>query len=145
MEVLKQMDEILNSKNPQQPTRQKLTIDNPVIEPRVADEPPRVFAIPTITAHKAIPAPRVEKTSTSTQGPTARAKYRQALSNIVRRRKAPVFDMVEFALSILDNRPMVTREFAEEVFDEEFGRQLKYRQLITHPKHRDIWMHLSAN
>ncbi len=40
---------------------------------------------------------------------------------------------------------MVTSEFAEEVFDEESRKLLKYRQLITHPKYMDIWMHSSAN
>jgi len=36
-------------------------------------------------------------------------------------------------------------EMACEIFDEESGTQLKYRQLINHPKYREIWMHSSAN
>jgi hypothetical protein len=43
----------------------------------------------------------------------------------------------------MDDTPV--KEFAYEVFDEESGKLMKYRQLITHPKYREVWMHFSAN
>jgi hypothetical protein len=39
----------------------------------------------------------------------------------------------------------IMSETAYAIFDEESGKMLKYRQLITHPKYRDAWTHSSAN
>jgi hypothetical protein len=39
----------------------------------------------------------------------------------------------------------LTSETAHAIFDEESGKMLKYRKLITHPKYREAWMHSSAN
>ena len=53
--------------------------------------------------------------------------------------------MRELAQAILDDSQHPTTEFANEIFDEESGKLLKYRKLITHPKHREVWTHSSAN
>ena len=50
--------------------------------------------------------------------------------------------MLKFAQAIMDE---TKSEFANEVFDDESGKLLKYRKLITHPKYREVWMHSSAN
>jgi hypothetical protein len=47
--------------------------------------------------------------------------------------------------AIVNNRPRAAAEFANEIFDDESGKLLKYRSLITHPKYRETWMHSSAN
>ena len=51
----------------------------------------------------------------------------------------------ERAQAIMDDNPRPATEFANEVFDEESGKLLKYRKLITHPQYREVWMHSSAN
>jgi hypothetical protein len=51
--------------------------------------------------------------------------------------------MTELVQAIIDDNP--TAEFANEVFDTESGKLLKYQKLITHPKYRKVWMHSSAN
>jgi hypothetical protein len=53
--------------------------------------------------------------------------------------------MTELAQAVIDDEPTAAVEFANEVFDEESGKLLKYRKLITHPKHCKVWMHSSAN
>ena len=47
--------------------------------------------------------------------------------------------------AIVNNGPRAAAEFANEIFDDESGKLLKYRSLITHPKYRETWMHSSAN
>jgi hypothetical protein len=51
--------------------------------------------------------------------------------------------MRELAQTVIDDNP--TAEFANEVFDMESEKLLKYQKLITHPKYREVWMHSSAN
>ena len=34
---------------------------------------------------------------------------------------------------------------AHAIFDEEYGKMLKYRALLTHTKCHNVWTHLSAN
>ncbi len=51
--------------------------------------------------------------------------------------------MTELAQAIIDDNP--TEKFANEVFDAESEKLLKYQKLITHPKYRKVWMHSSAN
>jgi hypothetical protein len=53
--------------------------------------------------------------------------------------------MTKLAQAVIDDDPTAAAEFANEVFDEESGKLLKYRKLITHPKHCKVWMHSSAN
>jgi hypothetical protein len=47
------------------------------------------------------------------------------------------------AMSVMEYN--LTSETAHAIFDEEFGKVLKYRKLITHPKYQEAWMHSSAN
>jgi len=61
-----------------------------------------------------------------------------------RRHQHPA-DTMELAQAILDDETHNTKEVACEIFDEESGKLLKYRQLLAHPMHREIWMHSSAN
>ena len=53
--------------------------------------------------------------------------------------------MTELAQAIIDDNPHAITEFANEVFDEETGQLLKYRELLAHPRHHDAWMLSSAN
>ncbi len=53
--------------------------------------------------------------------------------------------ITELAGAVLDDDPKAALEFANEIFDMDSGQILKYRKLISHPKHCDIWMHSSAN
>jgi hypothetical protein len=47
--------------------------------------------------------------------------------------RQPPLDMTELAQAIIDDNP--TAEFANEVFDMESEKLLKYLKLITHPKY----------
>ena len=47
------------------------------------------------------------------------------------------------AMNIMEHNIM--SETAHAIFDEESGKMLKYRQLITHPKYRDAWTHSFDN
>jgi hypothetical protein len=81
-------------------------------------------------------------------GPTTRSKYDQALADIVRRRRAPLspqLSMMELAQAVLEDNPLTTTEQAFVAFDDDTGKLLKYRQLITHPNYCEVWMHSSAN
>ena len=53
--------------------------------------------------------------------------------------------MEELAQAVLDNDPKCAVEYANENFDEESGKLMKYRQLITHPKYKEVWFHSSSN
>jgi hypothetical protein len=53
--------------------------------------------------------------------------------------------MTELAQAVIDDDPTAAAEFANEVFDKESGKLLKYWKLITHPKHCKVWMHSSIN
>jgi hypothetical protein len=53
--------------------------------------------------------------------------------------------MTESAQAVIDDDPTAAAEFANEVFDKESGKLLKYWKLITHPKHCKVWMHSFAN
>jgi hypothetical protein len=81
-------------------------------------------------------------------GPTTRSKYAQALLKIANRQFEPRTRstyMTELAQAILDDNPTRVIEFANEVFNEETGELLKYRNLITHPRYCEAWTHSSAN
>jgi hypothetical protein len=43
--------------------------------------------------------------------------------------------MTELAQAVIDDDPTAAAKFANEVFDKESGKFLKYRKLITHSKH----------
>jgi hypothetical protein len=53
--------------------------------------------------------------------------------------------ITELVQVIIDDNPPTTREFVNEVFDEESGKLLKYCKLIAHPKYQEIWMCSSTN
>ncbi len=42
--------------------------------------------------------------------------------------------MTELVHAVIDDDPTAAAEFANEVFDKESGKLLKYQKLITHPK-----------
>ncbi len=118
------MSAILNNKKPP-------TASDTLSLPRVLEKIP---ACPRVTVtlqgiSDTGQAKMREHTVAARGGPTTRSKYVQALKDIVQRQEI-AHAMVEMAC---------------EVFDEETGKQLKYRQLINHPKYREIWMHSSAN
>ncbi len=52
--------------------------------------------------------------------------------------------MTKWAQAILSDTGVATN-FANEVFDEESGKLMKYQQLITHPRYQEVWMHSSTN
>ena len=51
----------------------------------------------------------------------------------------------ELEKAVLNDDSGPALECANEIFDEDSGQMLKYRKLITHPKHCDVWLHSSAN
>jgi hypothetical protein len=53
--------------------------------------------------------------------------------------------MEELAQAVLNDNPRPAEEYANEIFNEDMGKLMKYRQLITHPKYREVWFHSSAN
>jgi hypothetical protein len=75
-------------------------------------------------------------------GPTTQSKYAQALANTVNRggRMAGRVALIitELAQAVLDDDPKAALEFANEIFDADYGQMLKYRKLISHPKHCDV-------
>ena len=161
------MDEILNNRT------QEISPDNNAIPlPRVPIVPPlpRVPVLPTAPPPR-VPVPLTEETtvcdmpsesvinkkslvstnprsskmntrsSARASRPTTRSRYNQALEDIVRRQQGTGQRLTRDGAEML--QMMV--EMACDIFDEETGKHLKYRQLINHPKYREIWMHSSAN
>ena len=53
--------------------------------------------------------------------------------------------MEELAQAVLDDDPKCAVEYANEILDEESGKLMKYRQLITHLKYKEVWFHSSSN
>jgi hypothetical protein len=49
----------------------------------------------------------------------------------------------EAAMNVMENN--LRSETTQAIFDEESGKLLKYRALLTHPKYRKAWTHSSAN
>ncbi len=48
-------------------------------------------------------------------------------------------------LNNVESSEVAVKKVTFEIFDNETGKLLKYRQLITHPKYRNVWMHSSTN
>jgi len=160
MAVLQKMNSILNNApaEPMEKGKKKKTVTfrDPIPEPRVGgrvgtlQQSPKTVLSPRVL----IGAPKIIKATIdkplhveTSAGPTTRSKYSQALADIVTRsrsrRSKPPLNMMELAQAIVDDNPTI--EFANEVFDEDSGKLMKYRQLITHPKYQEVWMHSSAN
>jgi len=163
MEILQQLNNILNNTPveliEQDRNTKRVTFRDPIPEPRVEKilggmqqspktiPPPRVVGTPLKLVTATIDKP-LRKVAIS--GPTTRSKYAQALADIVNRVKSPAttkksLAMTELAQAIFDDNQFATKEYANEVFDEESGQLLKYRKLITHPKYQEVWLHSSAN
>jgi hypothetical protein len=167
IEVLQKLNNILNNAPAEPVTKDnnttkvtKVTFRDPIPEPRVGTRSgsmqessktaltPRVNRtsprLVTATVDKPLP-----RTVGISSGPTTRSKYTQALLDIANRVKLPTsrrhLDMTELAQATLDDGPHATTQFANEVFDEESGKMLTYRKLITHPKYQEVWMNSSAN
>jgi hypothetical protein len=49
----------------------------------------------------------------------------------------------EVAMNVMENN--LRSETAQAFFDKESGKLLNYRALLTHPKYREAWTHLTAN
>jgi hypothetical protein len=153
MEGLQRLRDILNNVKPQEAEKKRVTFKDPIPEPRVG----KISGDMQLSPKPAAPTPRVIAKAVvdkplrarADSQPTSRSKYVQAIADIVQRRsnrvRQPSTRMTELAQAILDDNPSSVAEFAGEVFDDESGKLLKYRQLITHPKYREVWMHSSAN
>ncbi len=157
MSVLKKMHEILNNEAPKpvekkQKKQRTVTFKDPIPEPRVAtsgigmQQSPKVTAAPRVLTKSVIDKPIRPK---PTSGPTTRSKYAEAIDAIITRQRTnlsqPQNPMEELAQAVLDDEPNSLTEYANKIFDEDTGKLLKYRQLITHPKYKDVWFHSSAN
>jgi hypothetical protein len=153
MAVLQKMNNILNNATaePMEKNRKKKTVifQDPIPEPRVGQRagnmqqspktllPPRLFTNkPTIG--KAVFDKPLRTVPSS--GPTTHSKYAQALAYVVSRGRStqcqPPLNMPELAQAIIDDNR--TAEFANEVFDTESKKLLKYQKLITHPKYHEV-------
>jgi hypothetical protein len=152
MAVLQKMNYILNNTTTVKvETKKNVAFKDTIPEPRVGQSGGNLQQSP-----KTAQAPRVVTATVDkqlcmvpTSGPTTCSKYNQALANIVSRgcstQSRPPLDMTELAHPVIDGDPTAAAEFLNEVFDEESGKLLKYRKLITHPNYCKVWMHTSAN
>jgi hypothetical protein len=151
MEVLKQLDAILSgsveigTQKPKHVTFAALTaLEKPIAplheqdtaSPRVTETSPRVISAAVVNKPYGPPQPMMMR---------ARAKAQQvALSGQQRWTTNCCCDTdFQAAMSVMEYN--LTSETAHAIFDEEFGKVLKYRKLITHPKYQEAWMHSSAN
>ena len=157
------MSNILNNKptSPSEKTTRTKTVTfrDPIPEPRVGkrvgdmQQSPKTLLSPRVVVR----TPSIEKavvdkplSATTCSGVMTRSKYAHAIADIVKRRGRSTesqqqIDMTELAQAIMDDNPLTAMEFANKVFDEDSGKLLKYRKLITHPKYREVWLHSSAN
>ncbi len=152
MVVLQKMNDILNNTTTVPVEKKKnVTFKDPIPEPRVGQSGGNLQQSP-----KTAQAPRVVTATVDkplcivpTSGPTTCSKYTQALANIVSRgwstQSWPPLNTTKLAHAVIDDDPTAAAEFANEVFDKESGKLLKYQKLITHPKHCEVLMHSSAN
>ncbi len=156
--VLTKLNSILN--NNSNAMKRQVTFWDNVPDPRVGAKtqtPPRVLTKEkhprtgkvggSTTANKQAHKQAYAKAQ-SISMPT-RSKYARAAAEIIKRRQSPRIwsdsQMTELAQAILDDNPNTSWEYANEIFDDETGKLLKYRKLISHPKYREVWMHSSAN
>jgi len=150
-------------------------IEDPVLEPRVesgVDLPrlPEVILAPRVQLpimEKTVLRPTPEEGQITRSKAVAdalkrgrvcgrqRSKYAQAVEHMLDRgrrdrgrynaRQSRQQFFQEFAQAVLNDNPKSAVEFANEIFDADSGKMLKYRQLITHPEHKEVWYHSSAN
>ena len=154
MSALKRLNGILsNTASSTQKKNKTVTFRDPIPEPRVTkskigiQQSPSEIAIPPRVLTKAV----IDKPLRSEQlsGSTTRSRYVQAVKAMLSRGRPTqsLTDncMEELAQAVIDDNRAQAIEYANEVFDEDSGKLMKYRQLITHPKYKEVWMHSSAN
>jgi len=155
MSALKTLLGILNNTPvSKQKNKKTVTFKDPIPEPRVTRSQvglqrsqKEIAALPRVLTKAVIDKPL---RNLEINRPTTRSKYAQAVeSMLMRGRKSPSqprnHSMEELAQAVLDDNPKYAVEYANEIFDEDSGKLLKYRQLITHPKYKEVWFHSSAN
>jgi hypothetical protein len=69
-------------------------------------------------------------------------KQRQQYAQTQSKTRTHVTDL-EHAMHIMEQH--TSSEMANEIFDEESGKYLKYWQLLAHPNYKEVWSHSSAN
>jgi hypothetical protein len=155
MTALKRLQGILNNTTVSKQQKNKtVTFKDPIPEPRVSrntigiqQSPKNIAAAPRVLTQAVIDKPlRITQISQ----PITRSKYTQADEALLKRGRRsqsqqPWNHMEELAQAVLDNDPKCAVEYANEIFDEESGKLMKYRQLITHPKYKEVWFHSSSN
>ena len=146
---------ILNNTTVSKQTKKNKTVTfkDPIPEPRVSrntidlqQSPKKIATAPRVLTKAVIDKPlRITQISR----PITRSKYAQAVEALLKRgrrsQSQPRNQMEELAQAVLDDDPRCAVEYANEIFDEESGKLMKYRQLITHPKYKEVWFHSSAN
>ena len=154
MPALKRLQGILNNTTVSKQKKNKtVTFKDPIPEPRVSrnkiglqQSSKEIVTVPRVITQAVIDKLlHIAKISQ----PITRSKYSQAVETMLNRgRKSqsqPRNRMEELAQAVLDQDPKCAVEYANEIFDEESGKLMKYRQLITHPKYKEVWFHSSAN
>jgi hypothetical protein len=151
MAVLQKMNDILNNTTtvPVE-KKKKVTFKDPILEPRVGQSRGNMQqSTKTALAPRVVTA-TIDKPlcNVPISRPTTRSEYAQALVDIVSRgwstQSQPSLDMTELAQAVIDDDPTAAAELANEVFDGESGKLLKYCKMISHPKYCKVWMHSSA-
>ena len=155
MSALKRLQGILNNSTVSKQKKNKtVTFKDPIPEPRVSrntiglqQSPKEIATVPRVLTKAVIDKPlRITQISR----PITRSKYAQVVEAILKRGRTsqsqrPRNHMEEMAQAVMDDDPKCAVEYANEIFDEESGKLMKYRQLITHPKYKEVWFHSSAN
>ena len=137
MSVLRRLDSILNKQSMPKRAAEKTVsfddpvsrvIEHPISEPRV-DSAPDSPRLPEVVLAPRVQLPLIEKTVLHPRSEEGRITRSRAIADALKRGYAK----------------RTAGEFANEIFDEDSGKMLKYRKLITHPKHKEVWFHSSAN
>ena len=167
LDVIKQMDDILNSRMSQMPSNSWDALSSnsqdaknaiPVprapimpLQPRVAVPQPRVSVPLTgeITKHSTPmePVPKIKsccklKARVAVDHPPNQNPTKEWTDCLIKvHSNNIIWRQMQGANTWLCRSPWMRIEMTCEVFDEETGKQLKYRQLITHPMYCKIWKH----
>jgi hypothetical protein len=157
MEVLSKMNAILsNTSHENSDIKKKVTFKDPIPASKVGPcvstfrQNRRPASSPRVIATAIVDKPLLGVVNK----PTTRSKYARALADSVSQRTRSshryptrgALTITELAGAMLhDTTSESALQYANEIFDEDSGQMLKYRKLITHPKHCDVWLHSSAN
>jgi len=151
MSALKKINDILNNTSSSNQKKSKTVTFKDVPQPRVEKEtiglqqsPSKIAASPRVLTKAVVDKPF---RNAPLSGPTTRSKYAQATAGLARRSYQTHNRnfLEELAQAVMDDNPRPAVEYAYEIFDEDSGKLMKYRQLITHPKYKEVWFHSSAN